>query len=255
MVPSAVNEAIAWSRLLRRKDSLESSVAPTSTGESGSGRQRYYAQLCEVGLGLSQRPKRRRPYQRRADRAAPQGLQRQFVRAHRKAAPALLRTQRCQDTGSAGCRRRYRWSTPIACERGISASEVPIRVRGHQDVGSPVIGPRHREPGRIGVRNQLEAEINVAGLEKHPIEVVDILAHRILADLVRLRFKQQRLGDRLRRSCGRPADRDRGHRDSIAAWHRPGGGRISIRQARRACPASAPPQCRQRRIGERRRTP
>jgi hypothetical protein len=46
---------------------------------------------------------------------------------------------------------------------------------------------------RIGVGDQLEAEKHVAGFEKHPVEIVDVLARRVQADGVLLGLEQQRL--------------------------------------------------------------
>src|SRR5262249_26807309 len=74
---------------------------------------------------------------------------------------------------------------------------IPLGVGCYEDVGRAIVRPRHSEPLGIGVWNELETEVDVAGLKKRPVDIVEVLADRILAELVRLGLQQQGLGNRL----------------------------------------------------------
>src|SRR5262249_38837399 len=54
----------------------------------------------------------------------------------------------------------------------------------------------HLHPFGISARDQLEAEIDVTGLQKHPIQTVDALTDDVLADHVLPALQQQRGCDR-----------------------------------------------------------
>ena len=89
---------------------------------------------------------------------------------------------------------------PIARVRRHVAERFPGGIGGHKDIGAAIIGPRDGDPVRIGVRHQLEAEEHVAGLDQHPVGIVQVLAghvsaSRIIADQVFLRLQQQCAGD------------------------------------------------------------
>ncbi len=205
---------MASSTLLRRNVSLASRVAPTPTGESGSGAGEISRSPANAGSDFLQRPERRPPHQRDADGAA-----------HR--APASANSS--EPMG----KRLQRWSAGSACkildqpDVGAGADggadrlgfrhvgeRFPVGIGGHQDVGGAIIGPRDREPLRIGVGDQLEAEKDVAGFEKHPVEIVDVLADRVLADR-RAPWAGAAAPARSRgRSLARPAGRGRARRRS-----------------------------------------
>ncbi len=93
----------------------------------------------------------------------------------------------------------------------------PVRVGHRQHVGGAIIGPRHREPVRIGVRNQLEAEVARRRFRETPGR--DCRGPR------RPRSRRSRApwaaaaapARSPRRSCARPEGPDRAHRRSNGA--------------------------------------
>jgi len=122
MVPSAVNDAMAWSTALRTNGSFDRSAAPISAVDTGSGVGRDQPQLGTPARAPAA------PTARAAQTSAAPAVPRNTERSAASSVPLEAGSSAGSAAGlqildQTKVRRASRWIALIACDRGMSASD------------------------------------------------------------------------------------------------------------------------------------